>query len=262
MQEITLERKNVELTPAIVKYDLESIKVQVAEVVEKYSGLVYTDDDIPVAKKEATAIKKLSKSLNDTRISVEKEYMDAFTNFKGDIKELTASLDKVHKEINQQVKDFAENQKIIKQELIDKLFLEQLAKVDFDIPLRLIFNPKWLNKSESDNVIINGIQSSLMDIENDIKAIKTLSSPHEVVLLKTYLKDLNLVTTLELNATMCEVVEVPEPIEELVPVIEKVIEPTVTDEPLITKHISVRCTASAFTKLEDYLFAEDIKWME
>lgn len=262
MQEITLDKNQVELTPAIVTYDLEAIKVQVAEVVEKYSGLVYTDDDVPVAKKDATFFKKLSKSLNDVRISVEKEHMVAFANFKGDIKDLTTSLDNVHKEINQQVKDYAENQKLIKQELIDKLFLEQLEKVDFDIPLRLIFNPKWLNKSESDNVIINGIQSSLMDIENDIKAIKTLSSPHEAVLLKTYLRDLNLVTTLELNVTMCEVVEVPEPIEELVPVIEKVIEPVVTDEPLITKHISVRCTASAFARLESYMNDEDIKWME
>lgn len=158
--------------PQPITFNYEELKTAIAEKAELYAHVVYTDETIKEAKADKASLNKLKKVLNDERIRREKEYMKPFNEFKAQVNEIIAIIDKPVQLIDSQIKDYQERQKTEKSNEIENLI--QAYAFPPQLRLELIWNPKWLNASFSMNQIKAEVEQKLEDITSDLAMIDKL----------------------------------------------------------------------------------------
>lgn len=146
--------------PERISFNYEQLKQELAETLQRYEGLVYTADQMKAAKADKAALNKLRKALNDERIRREREYMKPFTEFKAQIADLIAAIDKPVALIDRQVKEYEEQKKLEKRKQIEEYFE---SECDFPEWLKFdqIFVSSWLNAT-----------CSMKTVEGDLKAMQ------------------------------------------------------------------------------------------
>lgn len=149
--------------PERISFNYEQLKQELAETLQRYEGLVYTPDQLKAAKADRATLNRLKKALNDERIRREREYMRPFTEFKAQIADLIAAIDKPVALIDSQVKEYEEQKKCEKRQAIEEYFD---SECDFPEWLKLdqIFKPQWLNASVS----MKAVQDDLKEIQAKI----------------------------------------------------------------------------------------------
>lgn len=156
--------------PIIFNY--EELKAEIAAKAKTYETLVYTEENVKDAKEDRAKLNKLKTALNDERKKREKEYMQPFTDFKAQINEIIAIIDKPVQIIDAQVKEFENAEKDKKKAEIKNIW-ESEAHPDW-IRLEQIWNERWLNKTYQLEAIKGDIQAAAAKIEKEIAAIESL----------------------------------------------------------------------------------------
>lgn len=146
--------------PERISFNYDELKQELAATLQRYEGLVYTADQMKAAKADKAALNKLKKALNDERIRREREYMKPFAEFKAQIADLIAAIDKPVALIDSQVKEYEEQKKLEKRKQIEEYFE---SECDFPEWLKFdqIFVSSWLNAT-----------CSMKTVEGDLKAMQ------------------------------------------------------------------------------------------
>ena len=146
--------------PEKISFNYDELKNELAEVLKRYENVVYTADQMKLAKGDKATLNKLKKALNDERIRREREYMSPFAEFKAQIDDLIKAIDKPVALIDRQVKEYEEQKKCEKRQAIEEYFDSQC---DFPEWLKFdrIFVPSWLNAT-----------CSMKTVEGDLKAMQ------------------------------------------------------------------------------------------
>ncbi len=160
--------------PDNISFNYEELKQELTEKCATYETLVYTDEQIKLAKDDRAKLNKLKKALNDERIRLEKEYMQPFNVFKAQVNEVIGIIDKPVGIIDKQVKEYEEK---CKQEKLEKI-QEYWNSLDDDniawIPFNGIYDSKWLNASVSMKSIQAEIGAKLEQIKTDLATLSNL----------------------------------------------------------------------------------------
>lgn len=177
---ITLGNKQygIAFTPTKIDFpEYNKLVAYVKAIETQYSQYEVTPDNLKSAKETRARLNNLKKALNDKKIEIVKSIDQPVNHFKSQISDLTNPIDKVSKNISEQVKDYED--KARKQREV-KLKAEinkwcQAAGVD---PSQIIFNPKWLNKTASfaatENEVaqqINALQQQQQQFAENIKVV-------------------------------------------------------------------------------------------
>lgn len=165
-------KMNAVQLPEKVTFNYEELRTEIAEKAKFYNGLVFTEEQLPEAKKTRADLNKLKKALNDERIRQEKEYMEPFNAFKAQIKEIIDLIDEPVKAIDSQIKNFDEKQKEEKLEKIRDFW--NTKGVPEWLDFKRIFESEWLNKSFNMKKVQEAITETLEQIESDMKTLKAL----------------------------------------------------------------------------------------
>lgn len=187
--------------PQPITFNYEELKTAIAEKAEMYAHIVYTDETIKEAKADKATLNKLKKTLNDERIRREKEYMKPFNEFKDQVNEIIAIIDKPVQIIDSQIKDYQERQKTEKHNDILKFINELEFPPQVDI--EMFINPKWLNASVSMKQVKEDIKKKLSDIVNDLDMIDKLEK-YSFEAREKYFETLNLRAALETANRLAE----------------------------------------------------------
>lgn len=158
--------------PQKIGFNFEELKQELTEKVGMYETMVYTDDQIKLAKTDKANLNKLKKALNDERIRREREYMAPFNEFKAQINEIISIIDKPVAVIDRQVKAFDEKKKQEKLEAVKKLYgeLNTYEWLNFE----QIFNERWLLASVSMRQVQDGIEGWLNDVKANLDILANL----------------------------------------------------------------------------------------
>lgn len=156
-----------------VETNFAEIKAFVEGRVAFYDGLVYTDDQIPDAKKDRTELNALSKSLNRARIDSKKVYMQGFKDFEEEAKKLTQMVDDAAASIGKQIASFEEKQRNEKLEAIKKLFAEK--QFPDGVIFAHIFDQRWLNKKPELKDISAMMDERKKQIMDDIATLNSFT---------------------------------------------------------------------------------------
>lgn len=164
LQLITKDKKLSEMIEGV-----SQMRDIVREKMKVYECITYTEDDIKEAKADRAMINKSSKALNDTRIELEKIYMQPFNKFKDVVKDTCSMLDLTSNSIDLQIKKFEQEEKDAKMKQIRDYFDEHN---EYLINFNRCFKSNWLNKNKGIAIVRDEINELFELVEADFEKLK------------------------------------------------------------------------------------------
>lgn len=157
MQEINLlvEQKN-----GSIETNFEEIKAALAAGLEEYKGMVFTAESQPKAKKTVASLRKLKNAMNDRRIEIKKKFMEPYTNFEAQVKELDKLIDEPIDFISGQIEEFERRRVEAKKAMICEIYTGIMAEhgtVMEYLPLDRIYDSRWENSTTTQKAITEAI---------------------------------------------------------------------------------------------------------
>lgn len=181
-----------------VQWNHEEVKQWLSEQLESYTGRVYTEKDIPTAKSDRAKLNHVRDALDQRRKDVKKMYLDPYTEFECQVKELVDMVEQCSGVIDAQVKAFEQAQKDAKLQDCKDIFAEWVKELSGQLPFDKIYNPRWLNKSFSLDAVEKEIRDELAKIRANLVAIKAAASTDDLdAATAEYLETLDLARTIQ-----------------------------------------------------------------
>lgn len=178
----------------VTKWDFSAIKAELEKRLADYADLVYTDENISVAKADRATLRKVKKNIDDARKAYKKKCMAPYEEMEPKLKELIGLVDRQNCVIDQVVKDHEVRQRSEKEKKIREYYdrkaviLGALAEPLYD----RILNPKWMYASTSKVKYKEGIQVVLDKACREIAEIRNMGSPFTDTLIETYVDTLSI----------------------------------------------------------------------
>lgn len=183
MNELSLK---ADVNPGKITANFDDIKGELEMQMTAYAELEITEDVINERKKDVAVLRKFKTSIDDRRKDVKKAYLAPYEAFENSVKELTGIIDTQVVRINAGLEEFEQKRISEKKKRIEELYKDEVGTYAEYLPLDAIYNPKWTNKTYSDNEIISDMQSKVFTVKNDLAAIKGLNSPYENQIISAY----------------------------------------------------------------------------
>ncbi|MCM2138853.1 DUF1351 domain-containing protein [Vagococcus fluvialis] len=164
----------------------EMLNNLVSAIENKYSTLVYTDENEQEAKKDRAELNKVIKQIDDQRKKVKKEFNVPLIEFETKLKGYSSRISNVITPIDTGIKDLEQRQK--EQRLQDvKDYIEEVAPSYEVEPIEIKIQSNWLNKSLS-NIQRQRLITDAMTLlkqqkehkENEINIIKSFCGALEI----------------------------------------------------------------------------------
>lgn len=163
-----------------VKFNYEELKKELTEKVENYKNLVYTEENINMAKKDRANLNKLKKAINDEKIRVKNTLLAPYANFESKCKELIEIVDTSVENVDRQVKAFEDEEKRTKREEIQKYFNEHVGHFKDVIIFENVFEDRWLNKTTTMKTVQADIEHIFSRASSDLITIESTVPDKEI----------------------------------------------------------------------------------
>ena len=171
-----MEELHVSQQLGIISTNLDAIATELKEQMSEYKDYVVTQDSITADKKVLADLRKLKKSMEDTRKMVKSEWEKPYKDFESRYKEVLALVDEPIEAIDAQLKLFEEDRIAAKKEHVRQLYEENIEDLERFLPFISVFNSKWTNASTKDQDILFELSEKKLKVKNDLEAIKALNS--------------------------------------------------------------------------------------
>ncbi len=138
-------------TPAKVDFNYEQVSAYLDKLLEKYNGLVFTEETATECKKTIAELRKGQKSLDEFRKKTKGELTQSVTEFEDQCKKLYSKFDEVINPLTDQADAFEEKRREEKrkkvQKIVDELIKEQSLNEKY--AAQLIIQDEYLNKTKT-----------------------------------------------------------------------------------------------------------------
>lgn len=169
----------------------DEIRVGLERILKDYEGLVYTEENIPDAKKDRATLNKLLGDIEEQRKEVKKWWMTPYDAFEAETKTLTGMIEKQIDQIDVSLKDFEEQRKAKARENV-MAYIEG-ACYGLPEPVRTrvpehIYDPKWTNKTAKRAEWTKTVDDAVGRIQTEVEVLKTRVQTEEeaTIILKAY----------------------------------------------------------------------------
>lgn len=185
-----------------IRWNNEELKAEIAEKMQEYKSLAFTEETIKEAKADRAKLNKLRTAFEDERKSIKKLCMAPYDAFEKQVKELTALIDEPIKLIDSQIKEVEEKRRNDKRKDIEELF----RTIGFQpfVTLEKIWDEKWLNASVPMNRIEERMKTRMYQIGNDVATINNLPE-FSFEAMEVYKKSLDLTTAIQEGQRLSEI---------------------------------------------------------
>lgn len=175
-----------------IHWNYEELKAELQEKTDYYANLVYTPDQIKLAKEDIASLRKFVTVLENQRISIKKQVMHPYTKFENEEKELIKILTKAINNIDAQIKECRESERQKKLEKVKEIYAKTIGGLADVVTFDKIFKDSWLNVSTSFKSITNEITEIRDKVDNDLVVINADTSPYAYEMKEEYLKNFDL----------------------------------------------------------------------
>lgn len=182
-----------------IDFNFEELKKAISENVAKYDNLIYSEEQIKIAKTDRANLNKFIDVLDSKRKEIKNKCLAPYTEFEAKIKELQELVKTPVAKIDNQIKTYEDGKKAEKRTAISIYYKENGAEIADLIELDSFFNDKWLNSSVNIASVYKEIDGKIEHIRSDLKAITALNSEFILQIKDKYLQTLNLSAALQEN---------------------------------------------------------------
>lgn len=144
-----VELKVLEVKQPEVLFNEQEIGNYLAGILEKYDGLVFTDDTVKDCKATVTELNKMIKSVDAFRLKYKKELSEPITEFEKKCKTLIAQIEDVQEPLKLQAENFEIKRRADRKAEVEGFIAEVLdiVKLEPKYSDKLILKDEWLNIS-------------------------------------------------------------------------------------------------------------------
>lgn len=193
MLELRMTTNLEEDLPRELSFNFEELKAELAAQLERYNGLIITEDTIKAGKEDRAKLNKLKSAIDTRRKEVKKQWNEPYNVFEGKIKEVLALVDAPIQAIDTQLNRYEEERKAEKKDDIYELYHEIVpSEVKGILLFDRIFDARWLNKGASMDEIEQDIINLTIRVQNDLLALKEIEPEHAAAVRTEYYKTLDL----------------------------------------------------------------------
>ena len=188
-----------------IQWNNEELKAEIAEKMQEYTSLAFTEDTIKEAKADRAKLNKLRTAFEDERKRIKKLCMAPYDAFEKQVKELIALIDEPIRLIDGQIKEVEERRKVEKKGEILEFYKSVIGSLKGILPFDRVFHQEYLNVSKSMKSIKEEIQALIDRVNSDLDTIEGFGSKHELQIKDVYLKTLNLSVAMQEKVRLEEV---------------------------------------------------------
>jgi len=171
MSELVTVRVETPPIPA-PKVNLDEVQANIDNLLERYSGRVYTPDQMSSAKKDRAEVnaweKQLaaaSKQLKEHYLSPVEETLDRISAMRSQIKAVSESIDK-------QVKAEEAAEKAEKRQALEGIYQEAAEELAELIPFERLLDSRWLNKTTALSTAGRELRKALERCREELQIIR------------------------------------------------------------------------------------------
>lgn len=188
-----------------IRWNNEELKAEIAEKMQEYKSLAFTEETIKEAKADRAKLNKLRTAFEDERKRIKKLCMAPYDEFEKQVKELIALIDEPIRLIDSQIKEVEEQRKIEKKGKVLEFYEGVIGPLKGVLPFEKVFRPEYLNATKSMKSITEEIQSLINRVNSDLDTIEGFGSKYELQIKDAYLETLDLSTAMQEKARLEEV---------------------------------------------------------
>lgn len=273
MLELRMTTNLEEDLPRELSFNFEELKTELAAQLERYNGLIVTEDTIKEGKEDRAKLNKLKTAIDTRRKEIKKQWNEPYTVFEGKIKEVLALVDAPIQAIDKQLDAYEEKRKAEKEDEIYDLYHEIVpSEVKGILLFDRIFEARWLNKGVSMDEIEQSIIDLTIRVQNDMLAIKEVEPEHAPAVRAEYYKTLDLGAAMRHLTTLRETAQAmqqeaqaqtqPEPAKPAEPAQEPQRAPETAEEKLYKLTLEMHLTKQQAAGLKQYLVDNNITYMQ
>ena len=185
-----------------IQWNKEELKKEIAEKMQEYNTLVFTEETIKDAKADRAKLNKLKTAFEDERKRIKKLCMEPYDKFEKQVKELITLIDEPIGLIDGQIKEVETQKRIQKKQDIEELF-KTIGFQPF-VTLDRIFDDKWLNASVSLSKIEELMRSTMFQIGEEVTTIHSLPE-FSFEAMDTYKKTLDMSKAIQEGQRLSEI---------------------------------------------------------
>lgn len=160
------------LKPVVIGGNFDEMQQALSNMMQAYAGLEVTEENIPERKKDVATLRKMKKAIDDKRKSVKKDYETPLKRFEERCKELTGIIDTEITRINHDLSEYEAKRCAEKRVVIRALYDEHIEGFAEFLPLDMIYDESWENKTCSEKDIISDIQQEKLRVKTDLQTIQ------------------------------------------------------------------------------------------
>jgi hypothetical protein len=185
--------------PEVIEFNFEELKAWLDESLDKYKGLVVTEDGVKDAKADRAKLNKLAKAIDDRKKAIKDACLAPYVEFEKKIKELTGEIKSVSSSIDEQIKSFEQAEKDRKREGVETFYsIEAGEEFEKLVPISKVWNDRWLNATYKVSDIEKEIKEAVFKAKKDIQIIEAIGSEYQQQMMDKYLQ------TLDMSQAMAE----------------------------------------------------------
>lgn len=185
----------VEQEPGVIRWNFEQLKAALADKLQTYEGLVYTDDTVALAREDVAGLRKLKKAISDKRIEIKNKCLEPYETIEKQAKELTELIDRPITKIDEQVKDYDQKCRDEKKAIIMKYMDDVFSDLPENIRKKAQFktyDPKWENKTCKTRDWQNSIQAVHGQTVSELDVIRQMDPDFVDTCMAVYEQNLSL----------------------------------------------------------------------
>lgn len=162
------------------------------EKVAKYENLVYSEDNIKDLKKDISDLNKQRKAINDSKISVKKQYMAPYTEFESDVKDVLAIFDNGVQSLKDQYEEYESYRKEEKKKELEKYYNSIAEGTEEILTFDKVFDQRYLNVTVSMKKAKEDIEQKVNIVKEDLETISNLDDDVKFIARTTYERTMNM----------------------------------------------------------------------
>lgn len=163
-----------------VEWNFAALKEWLEDGLSTYKGRVYDEGQIKEAKKDAADLRKLAAAIDGKRKEMKARYLEPYSTFEAQAKELTGMIDTQVAEITAQINAFDEARKAEKLEHIKFQYSEIMGKLADLVPYEKIHDKRWLNVTAPMATICAEIAEKAESVQSALASIDALGLPDDM----------------------------------------------------------------------------------
>ena len=191
--------------------NLDTLRADLTEIAVRHKGVIVTEENLPLAKKDLAELRKVSKEIEDERKAIKKEWNKPYAAFEAEVKKALEIINEPISEIDKQVKEFETQAKSLKEQHCREIYAENIGEYEEFLPFGSVFKDSWLNVSTTDKDIIFDLSTAKTQVMADMNALKALKSEFEDEVIEAYKSSgNNLASAIQRNQQLVSAKEIAE----------------------------------------------------